>query len=328
VVDGRPRWPLTGQLLGNPAAGRHPAVAVKVPDNRYEHPQVGIDLADVVFVELDGYRDSSGYSSTRLVPVFHSRMPDAVAPVRSIRPVDIPLLSPMDAVIGNTGGADWVLRYARSGSKHLESMLSFLNTEGTGSYSIDRSRVRTIGGVKYYDRAVVCHPRVLARQTRRFATGPAAPYFPFATGDARPSSATGAPARTIRVPWKAGDSYAMSYSYDPGTRRYQRSMPWGPHVLANGRRVSTDNVLVIRAGQRYAKIWTGGGHAEPIHDIIRSRGTFFYANQGRVVTGTWSKAAVEAPFSFRLAGGKPLVMAPGQTFVELARSNAVVRIGR
>ena len=31
------------------------------------------------------------WDGTRLVPVFHSQMPDTVEPVRSIRPVDIPL---------------------------------------------------------------------------------------------------------------------------------------------------------------------------------------------------------------------------------------------
>ena len=102
-VDTRPRWPLTGKLLKDKSEAHHAAVAVKVPDNRQEHPQRGIDKADIVFVELEGYRDPSGYSGTRLVPVFHTRMPDTVEPVRSIRPVDIPLLSPMDALIGNTG---------------------------------------------------------------------------------------------------------------------------------------------------------------------------------------------------------------------------------
>lgn len=68
-VDTRPRWPLSGRLLANPADAHHAAVAVKVPDNKNEHPQTGLDKADIVYVELDGYRDSSGYSSTRLVPI-------------------------------------------------------------------------------------------------------------------------------------------------------------------------------------------------------------------------------------------------------------------
>ena len=49
-VDTRPRWPLTGKLLEDEGKARRAAVAVKVPDNRREHPQRGIDQADIVFV--------------------------------------------------------------------------------------------------------------------------------------------------------------------------------------------------------------------------------------------------------------------------------------
>ncbi|CCH78583.1 conserved exported hypothetical protein [Nostocoides japonicum T1-X7] len=326
VADTRPRWPLTGRLVKDPAATHHAAVAVKVPDNKDEHPQVGIDAADIVFVELDGYRDASGYAGTRLVPLFHSRMPADVAPVRSIRPVDVPLLSPADAIIGNTGGAGWVLNYVRHYGAHLDGMLSYVNTVGTGSYSIDRARVRYLGGQAYYDRAVVCHPKVLARQTTLFRSGPPEAYFPFATGRTTPSTAAGRAARTLHVPWKQGDTYDMGYTYDRRTGRYLRSMPWGPHVLADGTRVSTDNVLVIRARQHYAKIYRGSGHDEPIHDIVDAKGTFAYAHGGRYVSGTWAKAAVTDRFTFRLADGSPLVMAPGQTFVELVRDTAHLRI--
>jgi hypothetical protein len=166
-LDTRPRWPLTGKLLRNEGKARHAAVAVKVPDNRREHPQRGIDKADIVFVELEGYRDVSGYSGTRLVPVFHSRMADSVAPVRSIRPVDIPLLSPIHALIGNTGASPWVVNYVKHYRAHLEGLLSFMNTRRTGSYGIDASRVYTLNGDNYYDKAVICHPATLAQQTKR-----------------------------------------------------------------------------------------------------------------------------------------------------------------
>ena len=135
-IDTRPRWPLTGKLLKNERKARHAAVAVKVPDNRREHPQTGIDKADIVFVELEGYRDVSGHSGTRLVPVFHSRIADSVAPVRSIRPVDIPLLSPIHALIGNTGASPWVVNYVKHYRAHLEGMLSYMSTIGTWSYMI------------------------------------------------------------------------------------------------------------------------------------------------------------------------------------------------
>ena len=136
-------------------------------------------------------RTPSGYSGTRLVPVFHSRMADTVEPVRSIRPVDIPLLSPMDAIIGNTGAAPWVINYVKHYRAHLEGMLSYLTTVGTGSYGTDPSRVYTYNGQTYYDRATICHPKVLAKQTKRFRAGPPQLYFPFASTRKEVSAAQG-----------------------------------------------------------------------------------------------------------------------------------------
>lgn len=325
-VDTRPRWPLTGVLLKDPKKARHAAVAVKVPDNKYEHPQRGIDKADIVFVQLEGYLDSQGYSGTRLVPVYHSKDAESVMPVRSIRPVDIPLLSPMDAIIGNTGAASWVIKYVKHYRKHVEGMLSYMNTRGTGSYGTDQSRVYVWQGVTQYDRATVCHPAVLRKQTKRFRKGPQQQYFPWASSAAEVSTVKGKKATKIKVPYK-GDDYFMSYSYDTKTKRYKRSMPWGPHVMADGTRISVDNVLVIKANSHFGKIFKGGGHDEPLHDIINKKGTFYYANRGRYVTGTWKKRGVADPFTFTLADGTPLKMATGQTFVEMPDDKAKVRIG-
>ena len=97
-------------------------------------------------------------------------------------------------------------------------------------------------------------------------------------------------------------------------------------MLADGKRVSTDNVLVIKAKQHYGKIFRGGGHDEPLHDIINAKGKFYYFNRGRYVTGTWRKGKVAEPFEFTLADGSPFKMAPGQTFVELPDTGAKIRI--
>jgi Protein of unknown function (DUF3048) N-terminal domain/Protein of unknown function (DUF3048) C-terminal domain len=326
-TDTRPRWALTGELVKDGASTAHAPVAVKVPDNQNEHPQAGLDKADLVFVELDGYRDPSGYAGTRLVPVFHSHLPDAVAPVRSIRPVDVALLSPIGGtIIGSTGGTGWVLKYAKHFGKYVDGELTYLATKGTGSYSIDPARVRTYQGVTYYDRAVVCHPKILAKQTKKFRNGPQQAYFPFADTEDAASTATGLPAVNIHVPWKQAHTYDMGYHYDEKTGRYLRSMPWGPHVLSDGTRVRTDNILVIRAKQRYAKIYPGPGKVEPIHDIVSATGTFYYFHGGTYVKGTWAKGTVEQPWQFTLTDGSPLKMAPGQTYVELPNQHAKLRI--
>ncbi|MBK8462527.1 MAG: DUF3048 domain-containing protein [Nigerium sp.] len=322
-VDRRPRWPLTGVVADDPGALRRPAVAVKVPDNRPEHPQVGINDADIVFVQLDGYPDARGQSSTRLMPVYHSRMPAGVAPVRSIRPVDVPLLAPASVVLGSTGATGWVKAYASAHSQYFSSEHQYLTSKGTGAYSIDQARVRTLDGQTYYDRAVVCHPEPLGALAPRFADGPARPYFPFATGRERPSTDAGVPAAAVTVPWKVKDTYSMAYAFDGEV--YRRSMPWGPHVLADQERVTTDNILVIKAKQTMRTLAPGGGGNEPMHEIIDGSGAFVYCHGGRAVTGTWSKAAVDQLFAFTLDGGGPLTMSPGRTFVELADAGADVR---
>jgi hypothetical protein len=333
-VDSTPRWPLTGKVLKDPEAAKHIAVAVKVPDNKNEHPQIGLDKADIVYVELDGYPAAVGRSSTRLVPVFHSQWADTVNPVRSIRPVDIPMLSPITAIIGSTGGWPWVLDYAKEFGDYLVSNKQYMTTKGTGAYSILASRVRKWQGVTYYDRAVACHPAVLAKQTKKFSAGPQQNYFPWAASDGEVSTAvSGKTASFVSVPWMKGNTYPMSYTWSEKTGRYLRSMPWGKHVLANGTRVSCDNVMVIKAKHIFGRIYSDGrinasydGHSEPIHDIINQQGSFYYAHGGKYVTGTWTKGQVNEVFQFTLDDGSPLKMAPGQTFVELPNTNAKITI--
>ena len=109
---------------------------------------------------------------------------------------------------------------------------------GTGSYGTDPSRVYTYKGRTYYNRAITCHPKILARQTKRFGSGPPQPYFPFASTRKEVSAASGKRGRSIKIPYK-GDDYFMGYSSDKKTKRYQRSMPWGPPMLADGTQVST-----------------------------------------------------------------------------------------
>lgn len=331
-VDTTPRWPLTGRPLDNPADAERIVVAVKVPDSRNEHPQIGIDKADIVYVQMDGYPAAVGQSGTRLVPVFHSSYADAVNPVRSIRPVDIPMLSPMTAIIGSTGAYPWVLEYVEEFGQYLIGRQDYMASKGTGAYGILSNRVRTLNGQTYYDRAVVCYPDKLVKLAKKFEKGPQQHYFPWAaSADEVSTAVAGRAAASVSVPWKSGTTYNMTYTYDSKTKRYLRSEPWGPHVLANGKRVSCDNVLVIRATQVFGKIYRsgriktdGGIHKEPIHKIINSTGTFYYANRGKYVKGTWTKGEVNEVFQFTLDDGTPLRMAPGQTFVELPNLKAKV----
>jgi len=278
------------------------------------HPQAGVNQADLVFVE------PNGISYTRLCAVFHTRFPDLVGPVRSIRPVDVPLLSPMKPVFGNTAAANWVMHYVAAHSDTIENLYSFApGIWHTDAYYTMPGRARV--------HSVFCHPDNLRKKARRMNLPPAAPYLPFAVGDDVVSTdLSGKGAEKVTIPWGPGDTWDTSYTYDDASGQYLRSEPWGKHVLMDGKRVHCDNVLVVRAAWRMDKIFEGGGAPDPVVDITHSGGTFYYLHRGTHVTGSWTKGGLTGLFQFQLEDGDPLVIAPGRTFMELPQIDAKVKV--
>ena len=312
-----PRATLTGMTVTDPATLTRPAVAVKVPNLKVEQPQVGLNAADIVICQ------PNGDSATRLCPIFHSQYPDAVGPVRSIRPADVPLLSPIFPLFANTGAADWVMNYVKANSEHLERM-TYLDYRGTAAYSVDKSRLYKANGKTQYDRAIQAHPAGMASLAEK-ASAPGA-YLTFALDATTSSAVAGTPATSVQIPYGKGHKYDMSYTFDAASKRYLRSQPWGEHILADGARVDADNVLIVKAEWDYDKIWEGSGAADPVIDLIDAEGDFIYLNGGLSVTGTWTKGAAETPFVFTTADGKPLALAPGRTWIELPRPTADIVI--
>ena len=66
--------------------GDGPVLVVKIDDTRQAHPQIGLEDADIVYIEqVEG-------GLTRLAAIFSSRIPSHIGPVRSARISDIELL--------------------------------------------------------------------------------------------------------------------------------------------------------------------------------------------------------------------------------------------
>lgn len=299
--------PLTGLPVTQGMSLNHPAVAIKISDVRQAHPQIGVDKADIVFTE------PIGVAYTRLLAVFHSQLPSLVGPVRSVRPPDAPLLSPLEPVFGNTMGAPWVVRYVDSVGR-LDD-LGTLRVPGSGAYVLNRSRPRP-------DHVFV-KPRTLMGLSK--LTEPPAPYFSYAAGlaSASASSAVGAGTSAV-VPYGAG--FNMTWKYDAAAKRYLRSEPWGPHTTLDGIRVSATNVLVLKVSSSVGKIGTGSGAPVPILKLTNGSGRFVALAGGHSVAGTWSKGPVTDAFVLRTDSGQPLLLAPGNTWVEMPGAAATVTI--
>jgi hypothetical protein len=81
-----------------------PILVVKIDDTKLAHPQIGIEHADIVYIEqVEG-------GLTRLAAVFSSYIPKEIGPVRSARISDIELLSQFGKVGFAYSGAQQKLR--------------------------------------------------------------------------------------------------------------------------------------------------------------------------------------------------------------------------
>ena len=76
-----------------------PIIVVKIDDTPDAHPQIGIDKADLVYIEqVEG-------GLVRLAAIFSTEIPDAIGPVRSARISDIDLMSQFGKVAFFYSGA-------------------------------------------------------------------------------------------------------------------------------------------------------------------------------------------------------------------------------
>ncbi|HEX5512665.1 MAG TPA: DUF3048 domain-containing protein [Actinomycetales bacterium] len=302
-----PTEPLTGKPVKDAAALNHAAVAIKISDVPESQPEVGVDRADIVFVE------PVGVSYTRLAAVFHSDLPKSIGPVRSVRPVDAPLLGPLAPVFGNTMGADWVLRYVDENSDVDD--LGTLKVRGTGAYVLDHKRVSP--------NHVFAVPQVLLKLSDHKA--PPKPYFQYASSAAGSSASSSGTAGTSAVV-SYGPRYDVSWSYDTAKQQYLRKQPWGNHTMADGTQVHATNVLILRVESKKEKIGSGSGQAVPVLNLINATGDLVALSGGKAVKGTWQKGEPNEPFVLKAADGSTLELAPGNTWVELPTPAAAVTV--
>ena len=90
---------LTGQVGSNDVL-----LAVKIDDTQAAHPQIGLQDADLVYVE----QVEAGL--TRLLAIYSSKLPPVIGPVRSARISDIDLLAPFGRIAFAYSGSQSKMR--------------------------------------------------------------------------------------------------------------------------------------------------------------------------------------------------------------------------
>ena len=134
-------------LTGLPGTNGN-VLAVKIDDTRDAHPQIGIEAADLVYVE----QVESGL--TRLLALYTSEYPEFIGPIRSARISDIDLLAQYGKVAFAYSGSQSKMRPVLSAAN-----LNILSAERNppSIFARDESRVSPVNMILYiqklFDRA-------------------------------------------------------------------------------------------------------------------------------------------------------------------------------
>jgi Protein of unknown function (DUF3048) N-terminal domain/Protein of unknown function (DUF3048) C-terminal domain len=288
-------FPLTGLPTGGAATAARPALSIKVDNTRAARPQAGLNDADLVHEELvEG-------GLTRLLVTYHSKDAGEVAPVRSVRPVDGPLLRQVGGgLFGFSGGAAGVLARVRPASG-----ATFVGI-GQAPAAYRRAADRPAP----YN--VVTGTAALYQAGRRIAPGlrPPPPFLGFAADP----PAGGDPLRQARL--RFSPSSQAAWRWDAAAGHFVRDQDGAPDRLVDGRPVTTDNVVVLRVAIRLDENRDVLGNRTP-DPVVVGQGRAWLLRDGRLLTGTWRRPAAGRPLRLLGQDGQPLALHPGRTWVEL-----------
>jgi len=286
--------PLTG--VGAPPSG--PVIAVKVDDTAAGRPSLGLEKADVIYIEeVEG-------GLTRMVAVFASAKPNVRA-VRSIRSSDPELLGQYGKItVVASGGGSQAMRVLDRSSLH-----SSINDRGQVGFSRDRSRPAPYN--------VVSNLAEVSAAIK--GDGVRNVGFTWAATDRRLAGATAAATVSTRV-----GSTPVGFVWDAKLARYVRTVSGRRILTADGAQVAKPNVLV-----QFCQIIPDrtdhdvNGNPTMYTKSVGSGRVVLFRN-GKEIVGRWSRSSLSAPTRFTDTAGKPLLFAPGGTFVALVRPGAPV----
>lgn len=289
-----PAWPLTG-VAGD--VKDRPAVAVKIENTHAARPQSGLEDADVVWetiVEFD---------VSRFIAIYHSHYPEEVGPIRSVRPVDMKVLAPLEGVFVYSGGQSGILRLVR------DTHQIFALDENTGSSAMWRSRQRfaphnLYGSVKGFAE--------LAPEPHSSSPDPG---LAFAIEGATPTAvAEGEKVSHISLNMSAAAQPTWTWSKDK--EMWMRSEGSEPFMSATAGQIGTQNVVVIEAKQFDSGFNAQNNAPVPNYDLD-GMGVAHVLSGGKMITGIWEKSALTSALTLYDKNGKEVLLEPGRTWVEL-----------
>ena len=292
----------TAFILPDPAM-RPVAVMIDNEGNR-PLPQAGIRQAQIVYEVLTEYR------ITRYMALFWGTMPEMIGPVRSSRHYFLDWAMEHDAIYTHYG---WSPKAQRDISKqHIQNINGLVN--GDAFWDTDSNR-------NNWQDSFTSKARVEASIARlKYRTEPKV-AFPFHYSDTFLAPFSGEAATSIKLTF--GNGFTAGYSYNGQTGLYERILNGKAQMERNtGLQVTPRNILV----QIVPSVPITGDEKFRINVKTVGSGKGWFITGGKSRAITWEKTAREAQTSYAFEDGSPLVLNPGQMWIEVIPTASTVAI--
>ena len=267
-----------------------PVIVVKIDDTNEAHPQVGIDKADLVYIEqVEG-------GLVRLAAIFSTEIPDQIGPVRSARISDIDLMAQFGKVAFFYSGAQRkflpVIRSANFfdiGAEH----------ESPNLYTRDKNRFAP------YD-MILSGPEV----KKRIADLDVAKASNIAWSFGELSN-KGNAIKSVKVKWPAA-----SYIANWNGKTWDLLHNGEPDVTSDGVQISPSTFiiqnLVITDSEYKDKL----GGVTPFSATV-GEGTGWVLRDGFAIRATWNRPDAQSGTTWSDSSGKEIKFAAGQVWIAL-----------
>jgi hypothetical protein len=294
--------PLTGVQYeeGTPQALQltKPSVACKI-DNGSEapRPQSGLNSTDIVFDEMvEG-------GLTRLVAIWHSNQPDAIGPVRSIRPMDPDILSPFGGIVCYSGG-QWVFVKAMEATPLFNA--SETSEQGKGTFSRSKDRIAPHNVIVNVQKLANDHPELTAPPAQ----------FEYSADVATSSAVTGVSSVAVKDFTVKFPQASAQWIPTADGQIWQRVQDGKIHTdKLDGEQIHAVNIVVMEVAED--RSYKDGKYGNVPKAVMIGTGKGWVFTGGKYIEATWSKASATSPILLVDATGATVKLAPGNTWVEL-----------
>ena len=269
-------------------------LAVKIDDTNAAHPQIGLEDADVVYIEqVEG-------GLTRLAAIFSSVIPERVGPVRSARISDIDILAQYGRVAFAYSGAQ----------KKLLPVIDAANLQNLGAqaqppsiYTSDPNRSAPVAMVLRAD-------LLMAKVVEKNYQIGIAKSVGWSFGDAPKG---GKPTQSVIMHWPAA-KYGAEWSESQS--RWLLSHNSKSDLAESGIVLGPTTLVIQMVSITDSEYRDKVGGITPFSQTI-GNGRGFILRDGKSFEALWSRASEGEGTTWTLTDGSEIKFAPGQIWVAL-----------